>query len=74
MTRTDLTFGFNAFDLWLSGSEEIRLLLNLDGDEVAEVDFPHLGSLIQIDGATNADEWKTWATNVGAVLIRENNY
>jgi hypothetical protein len=54
--------------------EEIRLVLNIDGDEVAEEEYAHLGSLIQIDGTSSGDDWKRWANEVGLTLIRENAY
>jgi len=56
------------------GSPEIVVHKNLDGDEVAEVDFAEYGVLLQINGCEDRNVWKSWVQENDGVFVRESEY
>jgi len=57
-----------------SGTEEIRIQWNLDGDEIAEEEYPELRVLVLVDGSVDSERWQNWANELNAELIRETFY
>lgn len=57
-----------------SGTEEIRIQWNLDGDDIAEEEYPELRVLVLVDGSLDTERWQKWANELNAVLIRETSY